>query len=121
MYDIQLEDVTSGTTDTSLGAEEGARLHKRAYQILRGLVRYHIDLQAEPILRESSKPTGGYAVVEAQGGVLGDIIAENAEFVRQAQEIETQLQADQEFTPQDENLAENFSEDDEEVEGGEQV
>jgi hypothetical protein len=39
-----------------------------------------------PFLSESPKPDGGYAAIEAQGGMLAELLQENGDFVRDVEE-----------------------------------
>jgi hypothetical protein len=39
-----------------------------------------------PFLSEALKPNGGYTAIEAQGGVLAELLQENGEFVREVEE-----------------------------------
>ena len=40
-----------------------------------------------PFLLESPKPDGGYTAIEAQGGMLAELLRENGEFVRDVEEV----------------------------------
>ena len=61
---------------------DGSRAHIQAYGILRDIVQRYIDSGLAPFLLESPKPNGGYTAVEAQGGMLAELLRENGEFVR---------------------------------------
>jgi hypothetical protein len=39
-----------------------------------------------PFLLESPKPDGGYTAIEAQGGMLAELLQENGEFIRDVEE-----------------------------------
>jgi hypothetical protein len=58
----------------------------QAYQCLRDIVRRHINSGILPLLSESPKPRGGYQAAEAQGGVLSELLQENAQFVRRQED-----------------------------------
>jgi hypothetical protein len=81
-YGIDLNTLSGG--DTILG---GARAHVQAYQCLRDIVRRHILSGMLPILSESRRPTGGYQAAEAQGGMLSELLQDNAQFVRTQEDL----------------------------------
>jgi hypothetical protein len=65
---------------------DGSRAHVQAYSILRDIVQCYVNSGLAPFLSESPKPTGGYTVIEAQGGMLAELLQENGEFVRDVEE-----------------------------------
>ena len=65
---------------------DGSRAHVQAYSILRDIVRCYVNSGLAPFLSESPKPDGGYAAIEAQGGMLAELLQENGEFVRDVEE-----------------------------------
>jgi hypothetical protein len=65
---------------------DGSKAHVQAYGILRDIVRCHVDSGLAPFLLESPKPNGGYTAIEAQGGVLAELLQENGEFIRDVEE-----------------------------------
>ena len=71
--------------------DDGSRAHVQAYGILRDAIQRHISSGLAPFLTESPKPEGGYTAVEAQGGMLAELLQENAEFV---QDVEDGLAAE---------------------------
>jgi len=66
----------------------GAKAHVQAYQCLRDIVRQHVWSGMLPILHESPRPTGGYQAAEAQGGVLSELMQDNAQFVRTQEDLD---------------------------------
>jgi len=82
MHGIDLSTLSGG--DTILG---GARAHVQAYQCLRDIVQQHMSSGMLPLLSESPRPIGGYHAVEAQGGVLSELLQNNAEFVRSQENV----------------------------------
>ena len=66
--------------------DDGSRAHVQAYGILRDAIQRHISSGLAPFLAESPKPEGGYAAIEAQGGMLAELLQENAEFVQDVEE-----------------------------------
>jgi len=76
MHGIDLSTLSGG--DTILG---GARAHVQAYQCLRDIVQQHMSSGMLP------RPIGGYHAVEAQGGVLSELLQNNAEFVRSQENV----------------------------------
>jgi hypothetical protein len=66
--------------------DDGSRAHVQAYGILRDIAQRHISSGLAPLLSESPKPEGGYAAIEAQGGMLAELLQENAEFVQDVEE-----------------------------------
>ena len=91
MHGIDLSTLSGG--DTILG---GARAHVQAYQCLRDIVQQHMSSGMLP------RPIGGYHAVEAQGGVLSELLQNNAEFIQSqenvafVQNVESVLVAEQE-------------------------
>jgi hypothetical protein len=65
---------------------DGSRAHVQAYGILRDIVRCYVDSGLAPFLSESLKPNGGYTAIEAQGGMLAELLQENREFVQDVEE-----------------------------------
>ena len=53
---------------------------------MRDLVRQHILSGIHPILLESPRPTGGYQAAKAQGGMLSELIQDNAQFVQRQED-----------------------------------
>jgi hypothetical protein len=47
------------------GVNSGVWLHIRAYELLRSLVRRHINISTPPFLAEIPRPEGGYEAVKA--------------------------------------------------------
>ena len=66
--------------------DDGSKAHVQAYGILRDIVRRYVDSGLAPFLLESLKPNGGYTAIEAQGGIMAELLQENGEFVRDVEE-----------------------------------
>ena len=65
---------------------DGSKAHVQAYGILRDIVRRYVDSGLAPFLSESPKPNGRYTAIEAQGGMLAELLQENGEFVQDVEE-----------------------------------
>jgi hypothetical protein len=92
-YGIDLSSLSAGDIEFPNEAS-GVRVHIRAYQLLRSLVRGHISTGSPPFLEEAVKPEGGYETVEEEGGLLSEVISANADFVRERDAIEVQFQGE---------------------------
>jgi hypothetical protein len=79
---------------------DGSRLHVKAYEQLRDIVRSHMMENKLPILSQSTKPAGGYKRIEAQGGYVADLIQANARI--------TQEQTTEGISTRDLELAEDW-------------
>ena len=66
--------------------DNGSRAHVQAYGILRDIVQRHVDSGLAPFLLESPKPNGGYTAIEAQGGIIAELLQESREFVQDVEE-----------------------------------
>ena len=66
--------------------DDGSRAHVQAYGILHDIIRHYVDSGLAPFLLESPKPNGGYTAIEAQGGIMAELLQENGEFVRDVEE-----------------------------------
>ena len=75
-----------GTLNGGDVIDDGSKAHVQAYGILRDIVRRHVDSGLAPFLSESPKPEGGYAAIEAQGGMIAKLLQENSDFVRDVEE-----------------------------------
>jgi hypothetical protein len=54
--------------------DDRSRAHIQAYGILRDIVRRYIDSGLALFLSESPKPNCGYTAIEAQGGMLAELL-----------------------------------------------
>jgi hypothetical protein len=75
-----------GTLNGGDVIDDGSRAHVQAYSILRDIVRRYVDSRLALFLSESPKPDGGYTAIEAQGGIMAELLQENREFVRDVEE-----------------------------------
>lgn len=82
---ISLADLSAEDIDDAV--PEGARLHYRAYSVLRDYVRRHILTGENPQLGLCPDVRGGYERVDAYGGVLQEIIEGNAQFIHTGHDI----------------------------------
>ena len=66
--------------------DDGSKAHVQAYSILCDIVQRYVDSRLAPFLLESPKPNSGYTAIEAQGGMLAELLQENGEFVQDVEE-----------------------------------
>ena len=75
-----------GTLNGGDVIDDGFKAHVQAYGILCDIIRRYVESGLVSFLLESPKPNGGYTVVEAQGGMLAELLQKNGEFIRDIEE-----------------------------------
>jgi predicted nucleic acid-binding Zn ribbon protein len=89
---IDLDSLTAASKSVDQhDRQAGEKMHIQAYHTLRGFVRAHLTSSSPLQLLETAKPIGGYEEIQSYGGLLQDVIEENAKYASIGQAIEEQL------------------------------